>query len=279
MRRRIRQLLFFTCVIGVCAFMLLPVVWAIVTSLKPLDESYTFPPTFRIDNPQWSNYGEAITRLPVLRFLFNSMLISSTAAFGAVLSSSMAGYALARFSFRGRALCMGLVIASLFIPSTILIIPRFFLFQSLEWMGTYKPLIVPAWLGGGAFNILLFRQFFRSVPRELDEAAMLDGASPWQAYRHVLLPAVRPAVVTAALLSFVIHWRDFLDPLIYLSDFQTYPISLGIRMYQSLSGTWSNLLMAVSVVSLIPIVVLFLLLERWVLEGLQVIGPRETKRV
>ena len=173
--------------------------------------------------------------------------------------------------YRGRKLCFAVVLVSMLIPTQVLLIPRFLLYDVLGWIDTYKPLIVPAWLGGGAFNVFLFRQFFRTIPLAMDEAACLDGATPWQTYWHVLLPIARPATVTAFLLSFVFHWQDFLDPLIYLSDFTTYPISIGLRMYQSLAGTWANLLMAASLIALVPVAVVFLLCERHIMQGLGVI--------
>ena len=259
-------------IVAVCAFASLPMAWAVVSSLKPLDEVYAFPPSFRVADPQWSNYREALTRLPVPRFLLNSLLITSTSVLGAVWASSMAGYALARGRFCGRGLCFLLVIGSMLFPAQVLLVPRFILYDLLGWVGTYKPLIVPAWLGGGAFNVFLFRQFFRATPREYDDAAQLDGATAWQTYLHVLLPIAKPAVITAILLSFVYHWQDFLDPLIYLSDFKTYPISLGLRMYQSMAGTWANLLMAASIVALVPVLIVFVICERYVMRGLGVIG-------
>ncbi|MCH7808640.1 MAG: carbohydrate ABC transporter permease [Planctomycetes bacterium] len=258
----------------VCVLMLLPLAWAVTSSLKPLDAVYAFPPTFGLFDPQWSNYHDALTRLPVVRFLANSLFITTVSVIGAVLTSSMAGFALARLHFRGRQLCFWLVIASMLLPAQVLLVPRFLQYDLLGWVNTYKPLIVPAWLGGGAFNIFLFRQFFRTIPREFDATARLDGATTWQIYWHVCMPMARPAVVTAALLSFVYHWNDFMDPLIYLSDFRTYPISLGLRMYQSMAGTWANLLMAVSLVALVPVVVVFLLCDRYVMRGLGVIGNR-----
>ena len=258
-------------------FSMLPLAWAFVSSLKPLDEVYAFPPEFGIDQPQWSNYKEAFTRLPLARFLVNSFVIALPAAAGAVLTSSMAGYALARISFFGRTLCLYLVVASLLIPSQVLLIPRFLFFDFLGWVGTYKPLIVPAWLGGGAFNMLLFRQVFRAMPPASEEAALLDGASHWQAYWHVMLPAARPAVVTCAVLSFVFHWQEFLDPLIYLSDFRTYPVSLGLRMYQSMAGTWANLLMAASLIALLPLALVFIFGERHIVRGLgALVGRSQT---
>lgn len=244
--KAIAVVLRYTALIVLTAAMMLPVVWAVISSLKTLDEVYVFPPSFRLSAPQWSNYAEAFTRLPIARFLANSLLISSVSVVGAVLTASMAGYALARCRFRGRSLCFMLVIASMLVPAHILLVPRFLLYDWLGWVNTYKPLIVPAWLGGGAFNIFLFRQFFRTIPLELEDAARLDGATMWQRYWLVLMPIVRPATVTAAMLSFVYHWQDFLTPLIYLSDFTTYPISLGLRMYQSMAGTWANRLLAIS---------------------------------
>lgn len=256
----------------VVALCILPVAWAVATSLQPLEATYQFPPTFRVSDPQWSNYVEVFRRLPLASFVLNSLWITVASVTGAVLTSAMTGYALARSSPRAEPWLVGLVVATLFVPAAVTFIPRFLLFTWLGWMGTYKPLIVPSWLGGGAFNILLFRAFFRRVPRELEQAAAIDGATPWQAFWRVLLPAVRPATVTAIVLSFAIHWRDFMDPLIYLSDFHKYPASLGLRMYQSQAGTWSNLLMAASVVTLVPVVVVFLLGERWLMRGMGVEG-------
>jgi len=261
----------------VCVFILLPLIWAGVSSLKPLDEVYTFPPSFSLSDLQWSNYHEAFTRLPVARFLGNSLFITGVSVIGAVLTSSMAGYVLARVRFRGRSLCFLLVVISMLIPAQVLLVPRFLLYDLLGWVNTYKPLIVPAWLGGGAFNIFLFRQFFRTIPPELEDAAILDGATMWQTYWHVMLPVARPATVAATMLSFVYHWQDFLDPLIYLSDFMTFPISLGLRMYQSMAGTWANLLMATSLIALVPVVIVFFLCERHVMRGLGVVGNRLTE--
>ncbi|MFQ5591469.1 MAG: carbohydrate ABC transporter permease [Phycisphaerae bacterium] len=276
-QRTVGRWLLYALLTAVCALMALPIVWAFVSSLKPLEEVYSFPPELSLSRPQWSNYREALVRLPAARFLANSMLIACVSVAGAVLTSSMTGYILARGRFRGKRLCLILVIASMLIPAPVLLVPRFLLFDLLGWVDTYKPLIVPAWLGGGAFNIFLFRQFFRAIPREFDDAAHLDGATMWQTYWHILLPMARPAAVTAALLSFVYHWQDFLDPLIYLSDFNRYPMSLGLRMYQSMAGTWANLLMAASLIALIPVVIAFFLCERHIMRGLGVI-TRATHR-
>jgi len=257
-------------VVLLCAFSLLPIAWAFASSLMPLEKVYTYPPAFSLDDPQWSNYGEAVTRLPVARFLVNSLVITLSSVVGAVITSSMAGFALARLRFRWRGALLICVLISMMIPAQVLLIPRFLLYDLLGWVGTYKPLIVPAWLGGGAFNVLLFRQFFRMIPQDYEDAARLDGATTWQTYRLILLPMVKPAIVAAAVLSFVYHWQEFLDPLIYLGDYSKYPISLGLRMYQTQAGTWANLLMAASLIALVPVAIMFFLCDRYVMRGLGV---------
>ena len=236
---------------------LLPFVWAVTTSVKPLEEAYAFPPSLSVEHAQRSNYADVFEKLPFGRFLLNSTVIALAAVTGAVVTSSMAGYALARLPIRGKRLWFGLLIASLMLPSQVLVIPHFLMYQWLGWVGTYKPLIVPAWLGGGAFNVFLFRQYFRSISTDVEEAAVLDGATRWQCYRFILMPMAKPAVVAAAVLSLLYHWQAFLNPLLYLSDFRKYPVSLGLRMYQTMAGTWVNLLMAASLIALVPMVVAF----------------------
>jgi len=154
-------------------------------------------------------------------------------------------------------------------------VPHFVLYQKLDWVGTYKPLIVPSWLGGSAFFIFLFRQFFRAVPADLEQAARLDGASEWQVYWRIFLPLSKPVLITVGLMSFVAHWQEFMGPLIYLSDFQRYPISMGLRMYQTMEGSFVNLLMAASLVATAPLVVLFLVGQRYFTRSLLLTGSKE----
>jgi ABC-type glycerol-3-phosphate transport system permease component len=272
-RRRLAAAAGYSGLIGVGIVLVLPLAWAALASVQPLDEVYAYPPSWWTSSPQWSNFTDAVRRLPFLRFMLNSCLIAFPAVAGAVLTSAMAGYAFARLPWRGKGFWFVVLLASMMIPSQVLLIPHFLIFKSLGWVGTYKPLIVPAWLGGGAFNVFLSRQFFRSLPRELEEAALLDGASRCQTFSRVLLPAAKPVVATAATLSFVIHWQEFFRPLIYLNDFRTYPIALGLRMYQSVSGSWVNLLMAASLLALLPVAAVFVIGQRYLARGLQVSRP------
>ncbi|MCH7700291.1 MAG: carbohydrate ABC transporter permease [Planctomycetes bacterium] len=260
----------YAALIAVGLVMMTPLLWALSASLQSLEEVYAFPRRSWSADPQWSNFSAAVSKLPFGRFMLNSMCISTVSACGALLTSAMAGYAFARLSWRGRSFWFVVLLLSLLIPSQVLLIPRFLIFKSLGWVGTYKPLIVPAWLGGGAFNVLLFTEFFRRLGTAAEDAALIDGATPWQIFWRIHLPAARPVVVVVVMMSFVLHWQEFLDPLIYLSDFETYPVSLGLRMYQSLAGTWLNLLMAASLIALVPVALVVLLclrLAEWRVDG------------
>ena len=249
--------------IFVAIFLALPLLWALSAALKPLDEIYASPPDWWPSTPRWANFADATTRLSFGRFMLNSLLIAVPAVSGAVLTSAMAAYAFACLRWRGRCFWYAATLAALIIPAQVLLVPHFLMYGALGWVNTYKPLIVPAWLGGGAFNVFLFTQFFRTISRDYLDAARLDGATHWMVLTRIVLPMSKPVVATIALLSFVYHWQDFFRPLIYLSDFRTYPVALGLRMYQATSGSWMNLVMAASLLALLPVAVAFVGLGRW----------------
>ena len=256
------------------AAFLFPILWSVTASIKPLGEVYEFPPRLWVQDPQWSNYERAMSKLPFFAFMANTVIITVAATAGQVFSSSLVGYAFARLRWRGRELWFIVLLATMMLPGQILLIPHYLIYKNLGWVNTYKPLIVPYWLGGGAFFIFLFRQFFKGIPRELEEAARIDGASDWQIYSRIFLPNAKPAIATVAVMSFIGHWKEFMGPLIYLSDFQRYPISLGLHMYNSLEGSWINYLMAASVVALGPLVILFFLAQRYFVKGLLLTGTK-----
>lgn len=273
-RRRLWNGLMYALLIGVGITFALPLAWALCASLKPLDKVYAFPPQFLPDRAIWSNYPDALHKLPFVRFILNTCTITLGSVVGTALSASMVGYSFARLKWRGRDFWFVVLLATMMLPAQVLLIPHFLQFKALGWVNTYKPLIVPSWLGGGAFFIFLFRQFFKGVPKELEEAAMLDGASPWQIYTQIMLPLAKPALATVAVLSFISHWQEFMGPLIYLSDFEKYPVSLGLRMYQSVEGSWANLLMAASLVTLLPLAILFFAAQRYFVKGLLLTGSK-----
>jgi ABC-type glycerol-3-phosphate transport system permease component len=254
---------------------LFPVVWAFGASLKPLREVYRFPPSFFVWPPRWSNYPEALSKLPFARFIANTFVITLGAATGQVLSASLVGYAFARLRWKGREFWFVCLLATMMLPGQVLLIPHYLLFRNLGWVNTYKPLIVPAWLGGGAFFIFLFRQFFKSIPRELEDAARIDGAGELRIYTHIFLPLSKPILITVAVMAFIAHWKEFMMPLIYLSDYERYPIALGLRMYQQVEGgSFIHYLMAASVVALFPLLLLFFVAQRYITKALLLTGSK-----
>jgi len=254
---------------------LFPVIWAFGASFKPLGEVYRFPPTFFYWPPRWQNYAEALSKLPFALFIANTFVITLGSVAGQVLSASLVGYAFARLRWRARDFWFVCLLATMMLPGQILLIPHYLIFKSLGWVNTYKPLIIPAWLGGGAFFIFLFRQFFKGIPRELEDAARIDGASEFQIYARIFLPLAKPILITVAIMSFIAHWKNFMGPLIYLSDYERYPIALGLRMYQQVEGgAFVHYLMAASVVALFPLLVLFFLAQRYITKGLLLTGTK-----
>jgi multiple sugar transport system permease protein len=262
--------------IALAAMFLFPILWSLTASLKPLQDVYRFPPELWVSDPRWSNYPEAIKKLPFLLFMANTVVIVLAATTGQVFISSLVGYAFARLRFRGRDVLFIALLATMMLPNQVLLIPQFLIYKWLGWVNTYKPLIVPHWLGvgGGAFFIFLFRQFFKGIPQEMEEAARIDGAGDFQIYWRIFLPNAKPALVTVAVMSMIGHWKEFMGPLIYLSDFQKYPISMGLQMYNAMEGSWVNLLMAASVVALAPLVLLFLVAQRYFVKGMLLTGSK-----
>lgn len=280
---------------GLALVFLFPIVWSVAASLKPsLGEVYQSPPSLTTTHPRWANYRDALSDLPFfdLRstdvsvfgrawrvwypdgFFVNSIIVCVCAVVGQVFTASLAGYAFARLKWRGRDFWFIVLLASMMLPGQVLLIPHYLIYKNVGWLDTYKPLIVPSWLGGGAFYIFLFRQFFRGIPRETEEAAHLDGATPWQTYWHVILPNAKPAVATVTVMAFIAHWKEFMGPLIYLGDLDKYPVSLGLQMFNSQEGSFVHLLMAASAVALAPLVALFFVAQRYIVRGMLLSGSK-----
>lgn len=208
-------------------------------------------------------------------YLRNSVLVALLSTVGMTLSSACAAYAFARMRFRGRSALFVLVLATLMIPSTVIIAPQFVLFKHMGWIGTFRPLWVPAFCGG-AFSIFLLRQFFLTIPRELDEAAAIDGCSTFGVFWRVILPVARPALVVVGLLQFIGSWNDFVGPLIFINQPHMYTLSLGVYMFQSQHGqTPWNLSMAASVIAVAPVLLVFLLAQKAIIDGVATQGLKE----
>jgi ABC-type glycerol-3-phosphate transport system permease component len=208
------------------------------------------------------NYVEAWTARPFTRFTGNTVIITLLCIVGQVLSASLVAYGFARLRFPGRSLLFMLVLSTLMLPSQVTMIPQYLLFRQLGWIDTFLPLTVPSFLGGGAFFIFLFRQFFMSLPRDLDDSARLDGASSFRIYASILMPLCRPIVTTIAVFSFIAHWNEFMGPLIYLNSEEKLTLALGLRVFQGSYTTYLHLLMAAATLALLPVIVVFFFAQK-----------------
>lgn len=253
-----------------------PFVWTVLTAFKAPQEIFTFPPPFLPATFMWNNFAEVWRQAPFLTFLVNTLTVASLSIIGDLVTASLVAYGFARFRFPGRELLFLLVLSVLILPEEVTIIPQFLIYRNMGWLDTLKPLILPAFLGGGAFNIFLLRQFFLTLPRELDEAAMIDGADSFRILWQILIPLSKPALATVAIFTFLFHWNDFLRPLIYLNTVDNFTLSLGLRFFRQTADTGGepreHLLMAASVMMTIPVIILFFTMQRYFVEGITMSG-------
>lgn len=252
---------------------LVPLFWQVSTSLKTSAETVFFPPAWLPAVPQWQNYIELMGRFPFLLYARNSFTISSLVIFGTVFSNSLAAYGFARLRMPGRDVIFLVLLSTLMLPGVVMIIPQFVIFQSLHWTNTYYPLVVPSFFGS-AFYLFLLRQFFMGIPRELEDAARIDGAGYFRIYSQIILPLSKPVLITVALFTLVATWNDFFGPLIYLSDSEKYTIAVALRYLQGgvRSRPENHLLMAAATLSAIPCVVAFFAAQRQFIQGTVITG-------
>ncbi len=253
-----------------------PFLWTVGSSLKYPTELFVYPPLLLPSVPAWSNYVEIWTFVPLLTFAKNSLVVGVLTTVGQTLSAAAVGYGFARFRFPGRELLFMALLSMLIIPQQVTMVPTFLLYKYLGWLDTLLPLWVPAWFGGGAFFIFLMRQFFMTIPRELDDAAEIDGAGTLRVFWNVLMPLTVPAIATVAIFAFLWNWNDFLGPLIYLNSMQNFTLPLGLRFFQLEAGGGGSpreqLLMAASVVDTLPPIILFFALQRYFTQGIVMTG-------
>ncbi|HJZ49434.1 MAG TPA: carbohydrate ABC transporter permease [Roseiflexaceae bacterium] len=274
-RRRARLLeraLVWCCLCGGAILMTIPFLWMVSTSLKQDSQIWLFPPVWIPSPVLWQNYTEALTILPFGRYALNTVLITVLTTVGVLLSSSLCAYGFARMQFPGRDLIFMVVLSAIMIPYAVLLIPQYIMFRYLGWIDTYLPLWVPPWFGGGAFNIFLLRQFFRTIPAELSDAARIDGASELKIYWNVIIPLAGPALATVAIFTVLNTWNDFLGPLVYISSQDKFTLALGLAQFRGLYATQWQYLMAASTVVIAPTLVLFFLAQRYFVQGIVLTG-------
>ena len=262
--------------------MMIPFFWMLLTSLKTRAEVFGSPPLSLPSGPHWENYERmwnAFGDVTFGTFFLNSLKIATLSTIGEVFACSLAAFAFAVIPFRGRRLLFGVLMATLIIPFQVVLVPNFILWRTLpnpfsdsgNFIGTQEPLWLGAFLGG-AFGIFLLRQFFLAIPSELADAARVDGANPWQIYRHVYMPLARPALATLAIFIFMWSWNDLLIPLIYLRDLDQYTTTVGLAFFQGqFVGKWPEM-MAGAIVSLVPMIPLFVIAQKYFVRGIALTG-------
>lgn len=256
--------------VGGAFLMVFPFVWMIIASLMTAGEIQMRPPVWLPASPQFSNYSELAQSIPIGRLYFNSLFTSGIIVLGVLLSSSLAGFAFAKYRFPGRELLFYLILATMMIPFFVTLIPVFFIVRQLGWIDTYQGLVVPGLTS--AYGIFLMRQFMVTVPDELIDAARIDGASEPMIYWRIVIPLVKPALATLGTFTFIGAWNNFLWPLLVLNSRELFTLPLGINSLRSLYADNTNLLMAGTAVAVVPMLLLFVFLQRYFIKGIALTG-------
>ncbi|GAA3828304.1 carbohydrate ABC transporter permease [Sphaerisporangium flaviroseum] len=272
---RPRRVLLYAALVAGAVPTLLPFAWLVRSALMTDGQMFAAPPEWWPDPFEWGNFSGALTEQPFTRYFVNTLVIAVITVLGTVLTCAVAAFSFSRLRWRGRDVVFALLLSAVMLPYAVTIIPTFVMWQGLGALDTIIPLTVPAWFAGaagGVFNVFLMRQFFLTIPFELDEAAYIDGASPWRVFWTIVMPLSKPAVVVVTIFTFVGTWNDFLGPLLYLSDQRDYTLSLGLASFQSMYITQWGYLMAASAAVIAPIIALFFFLQRYFIEGVTLTG-------
>ena len=272
MRRRLTAIVVYTLLAGLVAVVFIPFLWMASSSLKTLQDLFLYPPRLIPRPVHWENYVKVLDSMPLFpRWIFNSFKIAIVGVFGQCLSCSMAAYAFVRYKFPFKNVLFLLLLSTLMIPPVVTIVPQYLMFSALGWLNTHKPLLIPPLLGG-AFGTFLLRQYFLTVPEALVDAAKIDGCSDWGIYRRIYLPLSRPALATLAVFVFNFHWNELLAPVIFLNDRKLFTISVGLHLLQGHHLTYWNVLLAGAVMSVIPVLTIYVLLQRYIVAGIAMTG-------
>lgn len=248
-----------------------PLYWMVTTALKTDVEIFTVPPTLFPIDPQWGNFVASTQYIPFWLYMANTLIICALTITGTVVSCSLIAYGFARVQWPGRNVVFIIYLSTIMLPAQVTMIPLYIIFRQIGWVGTMWPLVVPAFFGN-ALYVFLLRQFFMTIPNELTDAARIDGANELGIFWRIMLPLLKPALATVALFTFVATYRDFLGPLIYLTEQNQWTISLGLKMFQNMYGAQWQLMMAAATLTMIPTMILFFLTQRTFIEGIALTG-------
>jgi multiple sugar transport system permease protein len=271
------RLLLYLVILVLSLIFVFPFFYTFSSSLKQSWEMFVYPPVLWPSIPQFRNYARIFEVVPFGSWLMNTIRVVILSTTGSVVSSSLVAYSLSRFQYRGRDLLFFITLATMMLPAQVTLIPQFVLFYRLQWLNTIKPLWVPAWFGGGAFNIFLMRQFILTLPRELDEAALIDGASRFRVFWKILLPLCKPVLATMAVISFMGNWADFMGPLIYLNSPEKFTLAIGLNYLRTVPEVTvgerlENVLMAACILNILPCLIVFFFAQRYFVRGIVTTG-------
>jgi len=253
---------------------LFPVAWMVSTSLKGQIEALQMPPSWFPVVPQWHNYYDALTFNPFWRYFLNTAYYAILVMLGEAISCSFISFGFARLRAPGRNALFILVLSTMMLPQQVTLIPQYILFSNLDWLNTYLPLIVPGWFGS-AYLIFLMRQFYMTLPKEYDEAAIIEGASYLGIWGRIILPLSKPVLGAVAILSFMFHWNNYLTPLVYLNDNAKFTVQLGLSMFRTpFGGTPQHWLMAASLTVILPCIIVFFFAQRFFIQGIVISGVK-----
>jgi multiple sugar transport system permease protein len=265
---RIRGIAWYTVLVGISIVFVAPLVWMLLTSLKTTSEATAVPPAWLPESPSFRAYDTLFagnTQTPVLRWFLNSMIAAIGQAALVLVVASMAAYALARMNFRGKNVIFAVIIGTLFVPGFVMLIPNFLMVDRLGWLDSVWALIVPG--AASAFGVFFLRQFFSSLPRELEEAALLEGANAWQIFTKVILPLSKPALATLTVIAFLTNWNDFIWPVYVLFSPEKLTLPPGLATLQGAYTTDYPVIMAGAALASIPVLILFVICQRYIIEG------------
>lgn len=273
-KKTVSKIATYTILIGISFICLVPFYWMLRSSLMDMSQIFTIPPVWIPSPVRFSNYKQALTMLPFAKYFLNTLFIVVFSVLGTVITSSLCAYSFSRINWKGRDAIFAILLTAMMIPFAVTLIPTFIGWQKIGLVNTYAPLIIPAWFGGGVFNVFLLRQFFRTIPKELDEAARIDGANHFTIYSRIIIPLSKPSLIVVGLFSFMGSWNDFLGPLVYLNDSNKFTLSLGLMQFNGMYTAQWQYMMAASAVVVLPIVIIFFLGQKYFIEGIAMTGMK-----
>ena len=271
-RKMLSKGLIYLLLIALAVVFSMPLLWLLSTSLKPDAQMAAWPPVWIPSPLVWDHFWQAWSAGNFGLYFVNTATITVTATLGQVLTASMAAFGFSRLRFPGRTPLFAILLATMMLPSVVTLIPTFILFKELRWLDSFKPLIVPAYFGGGAFYIFLLRQFFRTLPPEIFEQATIDGASSYRIFAQIVLPLSKPALATVAIFGFMSHWNDLMAPLIYINSPEKFTLTLGLRRFMLLTDVHYQEMMAMALLMTLPVLLVFFFFQQYFIEGVVMSG-------